>query len=40
MVENPPAGAGDMGSNPGPVGGVPRAAEQLGPCATTTEPAL
>ena len=38
MVEGLPAGAGDTSSNPG-LGGVPHAAEQLGPWATTTEPA-
>ena len=39
MVKNPPANAGDMGSSTGP-GKFPRAAEQLNPCATTTEPVL
>ena len=38
MVESMPAKAGDMGSSPG-LGGFPHAAEQLGPCATTAEPA-
>ena len=37
VVKNPPADAGDMGSSPGE---IPHAAEQLSPCATTTEPAL
>ena len=36
---NLPANAGDTGSIPGP-GRFPHAAEQLSPCATTTEPAL
>ena len=36
---NLPANAGDTGLIPGP-GRFPHAAEQLGPCATTTEPAL
>ena len=39
VVKNPPANAGDTGSSPGP-GRFPHAAEQLSPCATTTEPAL
>ena len=39
VVKNPPANAGDTGSMPGP-GRFPHAAEQLSPCATTTEPAL
>ena len=38
MVKNLPANAGDMGSSP--AGKIPHAAEQLSPCATTTEPAL
>ena len=38
MVENLPANAGDTGSSPG-LGRFPHAAEQLGPCATITEPA-
>ena len=40
VVENPPANAEDTGSSPG-LGGsrIPHAAEQLGPWATTTEPA-
>ena len=38
MVENLPVNAGDMGSSPG-LGRFPHAAEQLSPCATTTEPA-
>ena len=38
MGGNLPANAGDTGSIPGP-GRFPHAAEQLGPCATTTEPA-
>ena len=37
VLENPPANAGDTGSNPGP---IPHATEQLGPCATVTEPLL
>ena len=36
---NLPANAGDTGSIPDP-GRFPHAAEQLSPCATTTEPAL
>ena len=39
VVKNPPANAGDTGSCPGP-GRSQCAAEQLSPCATTTEPAL
>ena len=39
VVKNPPANAGDTGSSPGP-GRFPHAAEQLSPCATTTEPVL
>ena len=35
MVENLPANAGDTGSSPGS-GKIPRAAEQLSPCTTTT----
>ena len=38
MVGNLPANAGDTGSSPG-LGKIPHAAEQLGPWATTTEPA-
>ena len=38
MVESLPANAGDAGSGPG-LGGIPHAAERLGPWATTTEPA-
>ena len=38
VARNPPANAGDVGSSPGP-GRSPQAAEQLSPCATTTEPA-
>ena len=38
MVENLPANAGDTGSKPWS-GRIPHAAEQLGPRATTTEPA-
>ena len=34
-----PASAGDTGSSPG-LGRIPHAAEQLSPCATTTEPVL
>ena len=37
VVESLPANAGDTGSSPGL--GIPHAAEQLGPWATTTEPA-
>ena len=36
MVKNLPASAGDMGSSPCQ-GRFPHAAEQLSPCATTTE---
>ena len=36
VVKNLPANAGDTGSSPGP-GTFPHAAEQLSPCATTTE---
>ena len=39
VVKNPPANAGDTGSSPGS-GRIPHAAEQLSPCATTTEPVL
>ena len=42
VVKNPPAIAGHsgaVGSTPNP-GGIPRAAEQLNPCAKTTEPVL
>ena len=38
VVKNPPANAGDTGSKPWS-GKIPHAAEQLSPCATTTEPA-
>ena len=38
VVESLPANAGDAGSSPG-LGRFPHAAEQLGPWATTTEPA-
>ena len=38
VVESLPANAGDTGSSPG-LGSIPRAAEQLGPWATVTEPA-
>ena len=38
VVKNLPANAGD-GFKPWP-GKIPNAAEQLSPCATTTEPAL
>ena len=38
VVENLPANAGNTGSSPGS-GKIPHAAEQLGPWATTTEPA-
>ena len=34
-----PANAGDMGLSESWSGKIPHAAEQLGPCATTTEPA-
>ena len=37
--KNPPANAGGTSSIPGPEK-IPHAAEQLSPCATTTEPAL
>ena len=37
VVESLPANAGDTGSSPGL--GIPHAAEQLGPWATTAEPA-
>ena len=37
VVENLPANAGHTGSSPG-LGRFPHAAEQLSPCATTTEP--
>ena len=36
VVKNPPANAGNKGSSPGP-GRSQHAAEQLSPCATTTE---
>ena len=39
VVKNPPANAGDTGSDPWS-GKIPHAAKQLSPCATTTEPAL
>ena len=39
VVKNPPANAGDMGSDPWS-GKIPHAAEQLSPFATTTEPVL
>ena len=39
VVKNPFANAGDTGSIPS-LGKIPHAAEQLSPCATTTEPAL
>ena len=39
VVKNPPANAGDQGFNPWS-GKIPRAAEQLSLCTTTTEPAL
>ena len=39
VVESLPANAGDTGSSPGLGGSHPHAAEQLGPWATTTEPA-
>ena len=37
VVKNPPANAGGHGFEPWS-GKIPRAAEQLSPCATTTEP--
>ena len=37
VVKNPPANAGDIGFEPWS-GKIPHAAEQLSPCATTTEP--
>ena len=41
MLKNPPANAGDTGLIPGPGRDPdPHAAEQLSPCATTTESAL
>ena len=40
VVENPPVNAGDTGSFEPWSGKIPHAAEQLSPCATTTEPAL
>ena len=39
VVKNPPANAGGHGFEPWS-GKIPRAAEQLSPCATTTEPVL
>ena len=36
VVENPPANAGNTGSSPG-AAKIPHAAEQLSPCATTSE---
>ena len=39
VVENPPANAGVHGFESWS-GKIPHAAEQLSPCATTTEPAL
>ena len=39
MVKNPPSNAGDAGSIPGRGTRIPHAAEQLSPCATSTEPA-
>ena len=39
VVKNPPANAGGQGFDPWS-GKMPHAAEQLSPCATTTEPAL
>ena len=38
VVKNPPYNAGDAGSIPGGGTGIPHAAEQQSPCATTTEP--
>ena len=40
MVKNPPANVRDMGSIPGPGTKISHAAEQINPCATTTEPVL
>ena len=37
MAKNLPANAGDTGSSPD-LGMIPQAAEQLSPCAITTEP--
>ena len=37
MVKNPPGNAGDTGSIPGWGTKIPRALEQLSPCATTRE---
>ena len=39
VVKNPPVSAGDTGLSPG-LERCPHAAEQLSPCATTTEPVL
>ena len=39
VAKNPPANAGDTGSSLGQ-GRFPHTADQLRPCATTTEPAL
>ena len=39
VVKNPPASAGGYEFDPWPRK-IPRAAEQLSPCATTTEPTL
>ena len=38
LVKNPPTNAGGQGFEPWS-GKIPHAAEQLSPCATTTEPA-
>ena len=40
VVKNPPSNAGDAGSIPGRGTKIPHAAEQLSPCATSTEPVL
>ena len=40
MVKNLPCNAGDVGSIPGRGTKIPHAAEQLSPCAVTTEPQL
>ena len=40
MVKNPPSNAGDAGLSPGQGTKMRGAEEQLGPCATTTEPVI
>ena len=40
MVKNLPCNAGDVGLIPGRGTKIPHAAEQLSPCALTTEPQL